>query len=309
MYCSVKFLEPTVIVGPPPPLSSPALGPEPLLLPTLPQPARASSARVASSAGMARISFVLFFTVPPLPLCLTSALLRDLQPLGGHSLLQRAEADLRDDGQDRNREGAGEQYGRVVELGALHDQFPKTAAPNERRQGCARDHLHRGGADAGEDHRGGYRELYAGEHLAPRESHPACRVYDVSAHLPQARRRIDEDGGYRQGGQRYERRVEAEAEEGLAERQDGERWDGAPDVADVDGQRRAQVGVPYRERHGQRDSDADEQGGQGEEDVLPEQLEEVGASEDIEYPGHPMSSSCAPRASGSAPSRGARGRR
>src|SRR5918995_3644385 len=131
-YCSVKFLEPTVIVGPPPPLSSPALGPEPLL-PTLPQPAMASSASAASRAGMARVSFDLFFTLPPLPSCLTSALLRDLQPLGGHGPLQRAEADLRDDGQGRNRERTGEQYGRVVELGALHDQFPKTAAPDKRR--------------------------------------------------------------------------------------------------------------------------------------------------------------------------------
>src|SRR5215203_6867180 len=114
MYCSVKFFEPTVIVGPPPPPSSSALGPEPPLLPTLPQAARASS---ASSAGMARIILVLFFTSSSFVSCLPAVLLRDLQALRGHASLQRAEAELRDDREERHRERAREQDGCVVALG------------------------------------------------------------------------------------------------------------------------------------------------------------------------------------------------
>src|SRR5215207_497647 len=233
MYCSVKFLEPTVTVGPPPPPS------EPPLSPTLPQAATRVSPSATRSAGMARISFVLFFTLSSFCLCLLAALLRDLQTFGGHAPLQHAEADLRDDRQDCHRERAREQYGGVVELCTLHDQIPQAPPANERRQSCARYNLYRRGADAGEDHWRRYRELYAGEDLASREPHAACGVYDIPAHLSQTRRGVDEDRGYGQRGERDERRVEAEAEEGLAESQDRQRRDGASDVADVDRQGRA----------------------------------------------------------------------
>src|SRR5215211_9400234 len=192
MYCSVKFLEPTVIVGPLPPPSS-----EPPVSPTLPQAASKVSASAASSAGMPRINFVLFFTIFLLCLYLPAALLRDLQTLGGHAPLQRAEAESRDDREDRHRERAREQDGGVVALGALDYEVPEAAAADERRQSRARDHLHSRGADAGEDHRRGYRELYAGKDLAAGEPHAARGVYDVPAHLPQARGGVDEDGGYR----------------------------------------------------------------------------------------------------------------
>src|SRR3712207_2996866 len=187
------------MVGPPPPPpSSSALGPEPPLLPTLPQAASETSASATSSAGIARINFVvLFFTASSLVSGLRGALLRDLESFGCHAPLQRPEANLGDERQDRHRERASEQYGSVVELGALHDQFPEAAAADERRQSGARDHLHRRGADAGEDHRRRNRELYAGEDLAPRESHTARGVYDFGAHLPQAGRGVDKDRRYR----------------------------------------------------------------------------------------------------------------
>src|SRR5215210_7792594 len=182
MYCSVKFFEPTVIVGPPPPPSSSA----PPLSPTLPQAASSSSASAPSIAGMARISFVLVFTLSSSS-WLPAALLRDLQAFRGQSSLQRAEADFRDDRQDRHRERAREQDGGVVALGALDYEVPEAAAADERRQSCARDHLHGGGADAREDHRRCYGELYAGKDLAAGEPHAARGVCDVPAHLPQAR--------------------------------------------------------------------------------------------------------------------------
>src|SRR5918999_607226 len=97
MYCSVKFLDPTVIVGPPPP-------PEPELSvpPTLPQATTSSNARPVSSAGTARISLVLFFILPPLSFALsTASLLRNLEPFRGECPLQCAEADLCQDRQDR----------------------------------------------------------------------------------------------------------------------------------------------------------------------------------------------------------------
>src|SRR5215211_7114414 len=231
MYCSVKFLEPTVIVGPLPPPSS-----EPPVSPTLPQAASKVSASAASSAGMPRINFVLFFTIFLLCLYLPAALLRDLQTLGGHAPLQRAETEFRDDREDRHRERAREQDGGVVALGAFDYEVPQTTAADERRQSRARDHLYRRGADASEDHRRRHRELNTGEDLASREPHAACGVYDIPAHLSQTRRGVDEDRGYGQRGERDERRVEAEAEEGLAESQDRQRRDGASDVADVDRQ-------------------------------------------------------------------------
>src|SRR5215208_5278670 len=135
MYCSVKFLEPTVTVGPPPPPS------EPPLSPTLPQAASRVSPSATRSAGMARISFVLFFTLSSFCLSLLAALLRDLQTFGGHAPLQHAEADLRDDREDRHRERAREQDGGVVALGAFDYEVPQTTAADERRQSRARDHL------------------------------------------------------------------------------------------------------------------------------------------------------------------------
>ena len=230
---------------------------------------------------MARISFVLFFTLPPL-LCLTPALLRDLQPFGGHSLSStpKPTSVMMARAATENEPASN----MVVSLSCASTiSSPRPPPPmNVAKVALAttctaevRMPAKITGAAIGSCMR-----VSTWPQRVPSR---ACRVYDVSAHLPQARRRIDEDGGYRQGRERDERRVEAEAEEGLAERQDGERWDSAPYVADVDGQRRAKGGVPYRERHGQRDSDAEEQGGR-EEDVLPEQLEEVGASKDVEYP-------------------------
>src|ERR687898_2345747 len=128
MYCSVKFWEPTVIVGPLPPSSS-ALGPEPPLLPTLPQPMSSAT----RSTGTARINFVLFFTVCSFVSCLPTALLRDSESLGGHAPLQRAEADLRDDGKHRHRERSREQDCGVVALGALDYEVPESSAADERR--------------------------------------------------------------------------------------------------------------------------------------------------------------------------------
>src|SRR5918995_3256367 len=102
MYCSVKFLEPTVMVGPPPP-------PELSVPPTLPQAMTNSNERAVSSAGTARTSFVLFFISPPLSLVLsTASLLGDLEPFRGERPLQRAEADFRDDREYRDGQGPGE---------------------------------------------------------------------------------------------------------------------------------------------------------------------------------------------------------
>src|SRR5215211_1351875 len=103
-YCSVKFLEPTVMVGPPPP-------PEPELSvpPTLPQATASSNARPVSSTGTARISLVLFFISPPLWFVLsTASFLRDLESFRGERPLQRAEADFRDDREYRDSQGPGE---------------------------------------------------------------------------------------------------------------------------------------------------------------------------------------------------------
>src|SRR3712207_1104378 len=107
MYCSVKFLEPMVMVGPPPPPPS-SLAPS--LPPTLPQAVSRASARAASTAGMARINFVLFFIIPPLfRTCLTASLLGDLEPLGGERALYAGEAHLRDDREDGHGERPREQ--------------------------------------------------------------------------------------------------------------------------------------------------------------------------------------------------------
>src|ERR671916_1217569 len=153
MYCSVKFFDPMVMVGPPP--SPPP--PDSPLPPTLPQAASRVSARAASSAGMARISLVLFFIFPPFfPTCLTASLLRDLEPLRRERALYASEADLRDDREHGYRERSREQYGGVPPLEPLDDQVPQAAAPDEGRKRRARDDLYRRGADAGEDDRSGY---------------------------------------------------------------------------------------------------------------------------------------------------------
>src|ERR671916_2378248 len=143
MYCSVKFFDPMVMVGPPP--SPPP--PDSPLPPTLPQAASRARARAASSAGMARISLVLFFIFPPFsPTCLTASLLRDLEPLRGERALYAREADLRDDREHGHRERAREQYGGVPPLEPPDYQVPQATAPDEGGQGCAGDDLHRRGA-------------------------------------------------------------------------------------------------------------------------------------------------------------------
>src|SRR5215216_4008792 len=147
MNCSVKSFEPTVMVGPLPPelpLSVP---------PTLPQATTSSSERPTTSAGTARISFVLFLIFPPLWLePSTTSFLRDLETFGGKHPLQDAETDLRDDREDRDGEGPGEQDLGPLPRVAFHDQVPQSAASDERCEGCARDGLHSRGPDAGEDH-------------------------------------------------------------------------------------------------------------------------------------------------------------
>src|SRR5215207_11345482 len=156
MYCSVKFLEPTVMVGPPP-------TPELSVPPTLPQATTNSNERTVSSAGTARISFVLFFISPPLSFVLsTASLLRDLEPFRGERSLQRAEADFRDDREYRDGQGPGEKYLWPTARVALHDQITKSPAPDKRSERRACDGLHGGGSDASEDHRGRYGQLYAG---------------------------------------------------------------------------------------------------------------------------------------------------
>src|SRR3712207_1105594 len=145
MYCSVKFFEPMVMVGPPP--SPPPDSPVP---PTLPQAASRVMARAASSAGMARISLVLFFIFPPFsPTCLTASLLRDLEPLRGERALYAREDDLRDDREHGHRERAREQYGGGRPLESLDDKVPQAAAPDGRRKGRARGEVEwRGGVGA-----------------------------------------------------------------------------------------------------------------------------------------------------------------
>src|SRR5918997_4171418 len=307
MYCSVKFVVPLVTVGPP---SSPPPPPDSPLPPTLPQAASRVSARAASSAEMARISLVLFFIFPPFsPTCLTASLLRDLEPLRGERALYAREADLRDDREHGHRERAREQYGGVPPLEPLDDQVPQAAAPDEGRQGGARYDLHRRGADAGEDDRRGYRELDAGEDLAPREPHAARGVDDAGVHLAQRRRGVDEDRRHRQSGEREQRRGEAEAEERQGEGEERQARDGTPDVADVYRHGGSGLRVPYREGDGDGDHDRDEESKGRELHVGEEQLREAGASEYLEYPaGHPRPSSGGPTASGSARGRGAAGR-
>src|SRR5918998_2480675 len=239
MNCSVKSFEPMVIAGPPP--WSLACSP-----PTLPQAASRASARAASSAGTARISFVLFFIFPPLiptRLTLTASFLRDLEPFGGEHALYAREAELRDNREHGHRERPREQYGGVPALEALHDQVAKTPAPDEGSEGRARDDLHGRGADAGEDNGRGYRELYPGEDLSPREPHAARGVDDTRVDLAQGGRGVYEDRGYRQGGEREERRRETEAEERQGEGQERQARDGAPDIPDVFRQGRARPGV------------------------------------------------------------------
>src|SRR5918997_4494945 len=279
MYCSVKFSEPMVMVGPPPP--PPPDSPVP---PTLPQAASRVMARAASSAEMARISLVLFFIFPPFsPTCLTASLLRDLEPLRGERALYAREADLRDDREHGHRERAREQYGGVPPLEPLDDQVPQAAAPDEGRQGGARYDLHRRGADAGEDDRRGYRELDAGEDLAPREPHAARGVDDAGVHLAQGGRGVDEDRGHRQSGEREQRRGEAEAEERQGEGEERQARDGAPDVADVYRRDGAGRRVPYGERDRHGDQDRDDESQRRELHVRKEQLGKAGASDDLEY--------------------------
>src|SRR5215212_8300467 len=152
MNCSVKFLEPTVMVGPLPP-------PDPELSepPTLPHATTSTNERPVSNTGTARISLVLFFMLPPLSFAPSTApFLRDLEPLWGERPLQRTEADFRDDRKDRDGYGPGEQYLRSTSRVALHDQVAQTPAADKRREGGARDGLHCGGPDSGEDHRSCY---------------------------------------------------------------------------------------------------------------------------------------------------------
>src|SRR5918997_4767618 len=126
MYCWGNFSEPMVTVGPPP---SPPPPPDSPLPPTLPQAASRARARAASSAGMARISLVLFFIFPPFfPTCLTASLLRDLEPLRGESALNAREADLRDDREHGYRERSREQYGGVAPPVALDAEGPQPPA-------------------------------------------------------------------------------------------------------------------------------------------------------------------------------------
>src|SRR5215208_620936 len=177
MYCSVKFLEPTVMVGPPPVSELP----EP---PTLPQATTSTNERPVSRAGTVRISLVLFFIFPPLYLDLSAAfLLRYLQPLRGERPLQCTESQLCDNGQGRDGEGSGEQDLRTAALQALDDKVTQAPCPYKRREGGARDGLYRGGPDSGEDHRRGYGQLYARRDLAPREPHAAGCVDDVLVDL------------------------------------------------------------------------------------------------------------------------------
>src|SRR5215212_982689 len=105
MNCSVKSFEPTVIVGPlDPPL-------ELSVPPTLPQATTSSNTRPVSSAGTARISLVLFFIMPPLSFAPSpTSFLRNFESLRGENPFQRAEADFRDDREDRDCQGSGQQY-------------------------------------------------------------------------------------------------------------------------------------------------------------------------------------------------------
>src|SRR5215203_4284315 len=148
MYCSVKFLEPTVMVGPPP---------EPSLPPTLPQATTSSNERPASSAGTARISLVLFFIFPPVSFVSSiTSFLRDLESPWGERSLQRTETDFRDDREDCDGDGSGEQDLRTAALQPLYDQVPQAPRPYKRREDGDCDGLYRGGPDAGEDYRRGY---------------------------------------------------------------------------------------------------------------------------------------------------------
>src|SRR5215211_3867491 len=117
MYCSVKFLEPTVMVGP--------LPPEPSVPPTLPHATMSSSARQVSSAGTARLNLVVFFISPPVSFVPSfTCSLRDLESLWGERSFQRAETDFRDDREDCDGDGSGEQDLRTAALQTLDDQIP-----------------------------------------------------------------------------------------------------------------------------------------------------------------------------------------
>jgi hypothetical protein len=180
---------------------------------------------------------VLFFIIPP------------LSPEGKHAL-QHAESYLRDDGQQRDGEGPGEQDLRTAALETLDYQVTQTTGPDERRQGGARDGLHGGGADAGEDHGGGYRHLYAGQDLISREPHPPGCADDALVDLPEPRRGVYQDRRDGERRERHQRRRETDPEERQGQCQDGEARYGAPDVADVDGYRRADPRVAYHHGDG-----------------------------------------------------------
>src|SRR3954454_8727539 len=197
MNCSVKSLEPTTIVGP---LEPPE--PELSVPPMLPQETMSSNDSPTTSAGTARISFVLFFIFPPLSFVPSATpLLRYLEPFRGKRPLQRAEPDLRDDREDRDGDGPGEQdFGSPARV-AFHDQISQAPAAYKRCEGGACDRLHGRGSDAREDHGRGYRQLDAGQDLAPRKPHSAGGVDDVLVDLPKPRGGVDED---RRNGQRRE---------------------------------------------------------------------------------------------------------
>src|SRR5215212_63409 len=242
MNCSVKSFEPTAIVGPLPPPEAELSVP-----PTLPQATTSSNERPARSAGTARISLVLFFISPPLSFDPSStSFLRDLESFRGEGPLQRTEADFRDDREYRDGDCPGEQYLRPTARVALHYQISQAPAADERREGGASYGLHGGGPDAGEDHGRGYGQLYAGKDLAPREPHAAGGVDDVLADLPEPRRGVDQDRGNSQRRERHEGRAEPDAEQRQSQRQDRKARHGAPDVADVDGYRRAEGCVAYQ---------------------------------------------------------------
>src|SRR5215212_1387644 len=242
MNCSVKSFEPTVIVGPPPPPEAELSVP-----PTLPQATSTSNERPTRSAGTARISLVLFFISPPLSFVRSStSLLRDLESFRGEGPLQRAEADFGDDREYRDGDGPGQQYLRPTARVTLHYQVTQAPATDERREGGARDGLHGGGPDAGEDHGCGYGQLYTGQDLAPREPHPAGGVDDVLTDLPEPCRGVDQDRGNSQRRERDQGRAEPDAEQRQCQRQDRKARHGAPDVTDVDGYRRAEGRVAYQ---------------------------------------------------------------
>src|SRR5918998_6223134 len=276
MNCSVKFLEPTVIVGPPPPPPCPPP-------PALPHPESATrSARTSATSIAVRrfVSIFIYFSFSSG--CLLAATLAgDEQALRREGPLQDPEDELRDDCQHRDGQGAADLDGQVVTLEAEYYQVPQPAAADEGGKGGARDDLHRGGADAREDHGQRDRELYAGQDLAARESHPSRRVYYLRAHLAQPGRSVDQDRRHRQQHERDERRVEPEPQEREDEREDRQRRHRSADVARIYGYRRGERRAVHEQRDRQRNGDPDQERHDRELDMYEELVYEVRALEDL----------------------------